>query len=290
MTVLERRYRRLLRVYPAAHRAVYEEEMLGVLLAGSPPGRRLPRPADAFDLLRAGLAVRFGRRSKADYGTAWRDAAAVSALLVALLIGDFVVTTCTEAVSDLTDRAAALLSGVTVLVELGTLMFWLGRVPWAAMRLAWAPTMAVLVAVAFAAARTARPIRGVVGRFGLGMIVIAVTVPLFTSWAVRATVLQSDDVAVWLPLALFAGVVIGIDRPVRSRVALVFLGMLVAPIVLLESWDLTVMGGSTTWVPDTVDPGGVLLALAPLAVVAVAGLWLARRFAPRERGHVRVHE
>jgi hypothetical protein len=27
--------------------------MLGVLLAGSPPGRRFPGPADALDLLRA---------------------------------------------------------------------------------------------------------------------------------------------------------------------------------------------------------------------------------------------
>ncbi|WP_430788364.1 hypothetical protein [Actinoplanes sp. G11-F43] len=32
MTVLETRYRRLLRIYPAGHRADYEEEMVAVLV------------------------------------------------------------------------------------------------------------------------------------------------------------------------------------------------------------------------------------------------------------------
>jgi hypothetical protein len=32
---LEGRYRRLLRWYPAGHRAVHQEEMLGVLMAGA---------------------------------------------------------------------------------------------------------------------------------------------------------------------------------------------------------------------------------------------------------------
>lgn len=86
MTALESRYRRLLRVYPAAHRAAYEEEMLGVLLAGSPPGRRFPSPADAFDLVRAGLAVRFGTRSKSDLRTGWRPAAAIIAMSTALIM------------------------------------------------------------------------------------------------------------------------------------------------------------------------------------------------------------
>ncbi|MEU8659070.1 hypothetical protein [Actinoplanes philippinensis] len=86
MTSLERRYRRLLRIYPAAHRAAYEEEMIGVLMSGAAPGRRLPGPADAFDLVRAGLTVRFGRAFHTTGGTGWRDVAAVTGLFAALLL------------------------------------------------------------------------------------------------------------------------------------------------------------------------------------------------------------
>ncbi|MFI1989584.1 hypothetical protein [Actinoplanes sp. NPDC020271] len=324
MTTLESRYRRLLRVFPAAHRAAYEEEMLGVLLADAPPGRRHPRPADAFDLLRAGLAVRFGRRSKADHGTAWRDAAAVSALLVALLIGGFAAATFTEAIADrlhgvpvrlggadgLIDpalravawlsvavaalagryRAAALLSGVTLLVELGTLGFWLGLTPWAALRLAWAPSMAIVMTAAFVAALTARPIRVLTGRLGLGLVLAAVVVAPFADWVTRVSFLEFDDLSVWLPLALFTGVLIGVVPPVRGRAALVFPGMLLVPVVLLQTWDSTVLAGSGGEVPDVVTPRGVALSLAPLAIVAVAALWFARRFAVRARGQVRVHE
>ncbi|GAA2889016.1 hypothetical protein Acy02nite_58810 [Actinoplanes cyaneus] len=324
MTTLEKTYRRLLRVYPAAHREVYQEEMLGVLLAGSPPGRRLPRPADALDLLRAGLAVRFSREARADCSTAWRDAAALSALFVALLIGGFAVATVTEAIADrlhhvpttlggaagLADpasravawlavaaaalagryRAAAVLSGVTLLVELGTLTFWVGLTPWAAMRLAWVPSMAILVAAAFATARTARPARVLAGRLGLGMLAAAVSVSLFAAWAERLPFLQVDDLSVWLPLALFAGVTIGLEPPVRRRVALVFPGMLLAPIVLLQTWDSTVLAGTTTWVPETVTAGEVALTLAPLGIVAVAAAGFARRFAAGTGGHVKVHE
>ncbi|GIF36435.1 hypothetical protein [Actinoplanes xinjiangensis] len=86
MTGLERRYRRLMRVYPAGHRAAYEEEMIGVLLSGAPPGRRFPAPADAMDLIRAGLTARLGRAFHLQRGTGWRDAAAVTALFAALLM------------------------------------------------------------------------------------------------------------------------------------------------------------------------------------------------------------
>ena len=40
---LERRYRRLLVWFPAEHRREYAEEMISVLLASTPEGRRRPR-------------------------------------------------------------------------------------------------------------------------------------------------------------------------------------------------------------------------------------------------------
>jgi hypothetical protein len=86
VTSLEIRYRRLMRVYPAGHRAAYEEEMVGVLMSGAEPGRRFPSPADAFDLLRAGLATRLGQALHTQRGTGWRDAAGVTGLFAALLL------------------------------------------------------------------------------------------------------------------------------------------------------------------------------------------------------------
>src|SRR5215469_17108936 len=56
---LQRRYRRLLIAFPADHRREYGEEMIGVLLASTPEGRRRPRLADALNLVSGGLRTRF---------------------------------------------------------------------------------------------------------------------------------------------------------------------------------------------------------------------------------------
>lgn len=48
---LERRYRRLLRLFPAHYRRAWEEELLTVLLAAASPGQRQVQPAEAFALL-----------------------------------------------------------------------------------------------------------------------------------------------------------------------------------------------------------------------------------------------
>jgi hypothetical protein len=82
---LERRYRRLLACYPWEHRRVYEEEMLGVLLAGARPGQQHPSPADTADMLLAAVRLR-ARRSVTGLADArWRDAAAVAGLLTAII-------------------------------------------------------------------------------------------------------------------------------------------------------------------------------------------------------------
>jgi len=58
MRVLEARYRPLLACYPAAHRASYGEEMIGILLAGASSGQRRPGVADTLDLISGALRVR----------------------------------------------------------------------------------------------------------------------------------------------------------------------------------------------------------------------------------------
>ncbi|MFG2107221.1 hypothetical protein [Micromonospora chersina] len=95
--LLERRYRRLLAVYPWEHRRAYEEEMVAVLLDGARPGQTRPDTADVIDLIGRGL------RARARVGVcqftepAWADAAAITGLLATLLL-------LAAAAEDLTDR------------------------------------------------------------------------------------------------------------------------------------------------------------------------------------------
>jgi hypothetical protein len=57
---LERRYRRLLGWYPRAYRAANADDMLGVALARSGPGRRWPEPGEAVNLIVSGIGERLG--------------------------------------------------------------------------------------------------------------------------------------------------------------------------------------------------------------------------------------
>jgi hypothetical protein len=51
-STLERRYRRLLALYPMRFRRQREEEMIAVLMAGAGEGQRWPRPAEVLNLTR----------------------------------------------------------------------------------------------------------------------------------------------------------------------------------------------------------------------------------------------
>jgi hypothetical protein len=89
MTDLEARYRRLMRWYPAEHRAVYQEEMLGVLMDCAGSGRIRPRLAEIVDLLAGAFAYRVRRLGRDLRGESWRSAAAMVAVVApaVLLIG-----------------------------------------------------------------------------------------------------------------------------------------------------------------------------------------------------------
>ncbi|MEV6298398.1 hypothetical protein AB0M02_03225 [Actinoplanes sp. NPDC051861] len=223
MTDLEFHYRRLLRVYPAGHRAAYEEEMIGVLMDGAEPGRRLPSPADTLDLLRAGLTVRLGRSFNLQRGTGWRDAAAVTGLLIALALAAIATGRFLNGLSLLArfddplraygmngvlliDPAArsiiwvlvsgaallglrhiaAVLAASGILIELATVFFWVGVAPWQSLRLTWAPTVAVLAFAAFATAVRARPAPAVLGRRGMRWIVAATAFVVVTQVVLTA--------------------------------------------------------------------------------------------------------
>ena len=53
---LERRYRRLLRLYPREFRARRADEMLGVLMASAGKGQNRPARSDVSDIVRGSLS------------------------------------------------------------------------------------------------------------------------------------------------------------------------------------------------------------------------------------------
>jgi hypothetical protein len=78
---LERRYQRVLRLYPREFRTRQESEMLGVLMAGAADGQRRPGRADVTDIVRGALIVRL--RGPRD---GWVSALAVFSLLAPLFL------------------------------------------------------------------------------------------------------------------------------------------------------------------------------------------------------------
>ncbi len=82
---LEGRYRRLLALYPAEHRAEHEEEMLGVLMTAAPAGQRRPRLAESAALI--GGAVRIWLRpGRGSAFQRWKDGLAAVSVLLPLLL------------------------------------------------------------------------------------------------------------------------------------------------------------------------------------------------------------
>ena len=83
---LERRYLRLLRCYPPAHRALHREEMLGVLLDTARPGQRTPGLGQTVNLAACGLAIRVRRIPGWLAADAGQDALAVVSLIAPALV------------------------------------------------------------------------------------------------------------------------------------------------------------------------------------------------------------
>jgi hypothetical protein len=78
---LERRYRRLLRLYPREFRARRGAEMLGVLMASARDGQTRPAPGDVADIVRGSLLMRLrGPRG------GWASTMAAFALLAPLFL------------------------------------------------------------------------------------------------------------------------------------------------------------------------------------------------------------
>ncbi len=85
-TSLEERYRRLLACFPAEHRRIYGEEMIGVLLASAPAGQRRPGAADTLNLFGGAARVRLRRLLTGRPDPGWRDALALTSLIAPVVL------------------------------------------------------------------------------------------------------------------------------------------------------------------------------------------------------------
>jgi hypothetical protein len=83
---LERRYRRLLACFPPEHRSVYEEEMIGVLLASAQSGQRRPSVAETLDLVGGAGRIRLRALATGRPDPGWRDALALTSLMAPVLL------------------------------------------------------------------------------------------------------------------------------------------------------------------------------------------------------------
>lgn len=79
---LAQRYERMLRWYPAAHRATYGAEMLGVLLDCAGPDQLRPTLRERRDLLRGALRCRITGLGRSYGGAEWRDAFGILGLVL----------------------------------------------------------------------------------------------------------------------------------------------------------------------------------------------------------------
>lgn len=140
MSTLEERYRRLLALYPAEHRARHEEEMLGVMLARAGRERRHPDPRDVLDLVKGALLIHarhaFGPGSRAS----WRDALNVAAIVAPLHLLVLEMSTWSMALWAIDDTQPLLFAITPFIFGLPHLpIIWLAlRGPrWAAAASAW---------------------------------------------------------------------------------------------------------------------------------------------------------
>ena len=100
---LEVRYRRLLRWFPREHRDRHGEEMLGVLLAATPPDRQRPGLAEAANLLWSALRMRVRPGRALTDPAGWRDALAVFSFVAPVIT--LIATCLSYATSDLLSKA-----------------------------------------------------------------------------------------------------------------------------------------------------------------------------------------
>ncbi|HZM80815.1 MAG TPA: hypothetical protein VFC19_34265 [Candidatus Limnocylindrales bacterium] len=218
MSPLERRYRLLLKAYPAEYRAVRGDEIVATLLDNARPGQRVPSPADVADIL--GHALR--RRFSPDLQEAAGLAAPWALALIAGVAG-FVWWR----VEPMITTTGPIAYAAWLLAAAGAVLL-----PSAARR----PLIGLALAATLAAALTA-PIMGVqrppiwviMSLLGLGCIALTRRAAFDTESRLN---IAAASVAVTLTCHLFSPRVDGYYQPVIARIgAVVAIGVLATAVV-----------------------------------------------------------
>ncbi|WP_412543069.1 hypothetical protein R8Z50_11480 [Longispora sp. K20-0274] len=238
--ILERRYRALLRAYPADYRRERGDELLDLLLAGD-HGRRWPSPRQARALIRGGLRVRAGSTTRRPAATAWWQGIHLAALAVLSF-------------------AAATIVRLTLMWigPLGLSDVVAGRVSGPYLSGVWLP-LGVAPTLLFAAALAAL----VAGRTvpAAGLTAAAGIVP--TLLDATSTIGRSPQVWIlwWAPALAVLLILLGLCRP--ADVPRVGRG---------TGWLVVAVVGGITLVPRWLLPMPLILAAAVLLLAAM--LWL----------------
>lgn len=272
---LEVQYRRLLAVYPAAHRRAYEEEMVGVLMAGAEPGQRRPALGEAADLLWAGFVARLGRDARGLRTPEWRDAAAVVSLIGVVLLaavacrrlvfglqylrrdadpmrafgvdGGLLIDVAARSVAWLAVLVAVLLAArrtavalgvVALLVEAAAIVMWLPDQEFRAVRMSWAPVLALLTVALLLLSRRDRPAVATLGRRGSmlvagGLVLAAVGAVLLRWWQLPLQILGLITVTDALLVTAGALLLAGLQRipaATRRRILVLLAPVLAVPV------------------------------------------------------------
>ncbi len=179
MTELERRYRRLLRAYPADYRRDRGDEIVGTYLDLAGPGRRWPSLADAADLGRGGLRQRLRAAGATDLIPGVRLAGLLALTTAAFLAGFW------AAVEQNPPRAEWGVPSFGPFVSAGVIVWFAWLAP--ALLMLFAPGRPTRAAVAVAVLATAAvpvvsglagaprpPLYALAPQFALGVLALAV--------------------------------------------------------------------------------------------------------------------
>ena len=302
---LEGRYRRLLRMYPAAHRRKHQEEMLGVLMTGARAGQHRPGLGDTANLVWGALLIRLRPARPGTAWPLWRDALAVVSVLLPVA---FLATQIFSISSQLTPQpethtawvaflqemlvsagAWVLLTAlvllrlrrIAILATTGLLIwflvatagapYWLGIDP-GVMLTATALGLELAALLASAGPRQGLPL--MTWRYCALAVLVPVAVAAIYTWVWLPHPLLANAAMIILVAITLAGMAVA--TPLSRRVALALsvpIYYLVAGHLVAPSFSNTLGGSSAGWE----GPLRVSLTLLPFAVLLCVALVVALR-------------
>jgi len=248
-TALERWYRRLLAWYPAEHRRVYGEEMMGVLLASAKEDRRHPGIADVIDLIRGGLRARLRPASDGRLDVGWRDTFAVFSIVAPTLAGVYYVVNGAVSVVNLIAHSD------------------LGGAAWPIIRVLALPALLTILAIA------GPPLLALRGLRRTAIMAALASTALVALLAIRsATIFVADPYAdsglVWYAIFFLLETIALAISPGPRRGTAIMTGR--AWIILAGATGLAAIAARATDILVGGNPAAALIATITLAAIAAA--------------------